>query len=274
MISLANVVKIFSDRASNLSSTVSNNTTSATSITNRECEVADLLCNVLESITSSHSHSFEVETTLDHDLVDDDFIDDAEREDISEETSDPNWKDEDEDEDEDKVLCQRFSLDYMAKAVEFYDEINPQTGKRKRRWETVKHRFQRIPHQIYLSRFRRYLEKNGTKKQKLDKIDDYVFDLFERAREKGLPVHDIDLRRWALKQAMDESLHNFAASKHWLHTFKHKHNIVSRKVTKVRGLKFFIRNVRRELFYKNRSTWTRETFKVSDLSILHNHLLT
>ena len=133
MISLANVVKIFSHRASNLSSTVSNSTTSATSITNRECEVADLLCNVLESITSGHSHSFEVETTLDHDLVDDDFIDDAEHEDISEETSDPNWKDEDEDEneDEDKVLCQRFSLDYMTKAVEFYDEINPQTGKKK-----------------------------------------------------------------------------------------------------------------------------------------------
>ena len=94
MITLANVVKTFSNRASNLSSTVSNNTTSATSITNRECEVADLLCSVLESITSSHSHFFE---------IDHDFIDDAEREDISEETSDPNWKDEDED--EGKVLC-------------------------------------------------------------------------------------------------------------------------------------------------------------------------
>jgi hypothetical protein len=127
----------------------------------------------------------------------------------------------------------------MTKAVNFYDEINPQTGKRKRRWQTVKHNFQRIPHQIYLSRFRRYLEKHGTKKQKLDKIDDYVFDIFERAREKALPVHDIDLRRWALKQAMEESLYNFVASKHWLYTFKHKHNIVSRKVTKVRSFKLF-----------------------------------
>ena len=119
--------------------------------------------------------------------------------------------------------------------------------------ETVKHNFRRIPHQIYLSRFRRYLDKHGTKKQKLDQIDDYVFDMFERARQKALPVHDIDLRRWALKQAMDESLHNFVASKHWLHTFKHKHNIVSHKITKVRGLKLFLRNLRRKFSSKNRS---------------------
>ncbi|CAF1461217.1 unnamed protein product [Adineta ricciae] len=207
--------------------------TSASTVTHRECEVADLLCSVLESITSSHSHTFEVETTLDHELVDNELIDDVECEDTAEEASDPNWNDENEDENEEKALCKRFSLDYMTKAVEFYDEINPQTGKRKRRWETVKHKFRRIPHQIYLSRFRRYLEKHGTKKQKLDKIDDYVFDMFERARQKALPVHDLDLRRWALKQAMDESLHNFAASKHWLCTFKHKHNIVSRKITKI-----------------------------------------
>jgi hypothetical protein len=242
MINTANVVKIFADRASNLSSTVANSGTSATAVTNREYEVADLLCSVLESITSSHSHTFEVETTLDHELTDDELIDDAECEDADDETSDPNWNDpdEDEDEDEEKTLRKQFSLEYMAKAIKFYDEINPQTGKRKRRWATVKHNFQRIPHQVYLSRFRRYLERHGTKKQKLDKIDDHVFDMFERAREKALPVHDIDLRRWALQRAMDESLHNFVASKHWLHTFKHKHNIVSRKITKVRASSPFL----------------------------------
>ena len=235
MINPANVVKTFADQASNLSSAVSGSASSTTTVTNREREVADLLWRVLNSITDSHSHMFEVETTLDHEFDDDELINDVEREDTTEETWDPSWNDEEEDEDDEKALCKQFSLDYMTKAVEFYDEINPQTGKRKRRWTTVKHNFQRIPHQKYLSRFRRYLEKHGTKKQKLDKIDDHVFDMFERAREKALPVHDIDLRRWAIKQAMDESLHNFVASKHWLHTFKHKHNIVSRKVTKVRA---------------------------------------
>ena len=131
MINPANVVKIFADRASNLSSTVSNSATSASTVTHRECEVADLLCSVLESITSSHSHTFEVETTLDHELVDNELIDDVECEDTAEEASDPNWNDENEDENEEKALCKRFSLDYMTKAVEFYDEINPQTGKRR-----------------------------------------------------------------------------------------------------------------------------------------------
>ncbi|CAF1673171.1 unnamed protein product, partial [Adineta ricciae] len=226
MINPANVVKIFADRASN---SLSSFASAASIVTNRECEVAELLCGVLESITNSHSHSIEVETTLDHELVDDELIDDIEDEDTDEETWDPDWNHDD----EDKELCKQFSLDYMTKAINFYDEINPHTGKRKRRWETVKHQFRRIPHQSYLSRFRHYLEKHGTKKQKLEKINDYVFDMFERARENALPVHDIDLRRWALKKAMDESLHNFVASSYWLHSFKNKHNIISRKVTKI-----------------------------------------
>ena len=69
------------------------------------------------------------------------MIDDIECEDTAEETGDPNWNVDDSDDDEEKTLCKQFSLDHMAKAVEFYDEINPQTGKRKRRWQTGKHNF-------------------------------------------------------------------------------------------------------------------------------------
>lgn len=247
MINPVNVMKVFVDRASGLFCTIpSNKATTTATFTNRECEVADLLCGVLESIASSDSHTIDIETTLDHELVNGELVNDVDYEDTAEETSDPNWNDEGEhdDEDEEKALCKQFSLDYMTKAVNYYDEINPQKGKRKRHWATVKNHFRRIPYQLYLSRFRRYLEKHGTKKQKLDKIDDHVFDMFERAREKPLPVHDIDLRRWALKKAMDESLHNFVASSHWLFAFKHKHNITSRKITKVRDVINFYESVR------------------------------
>ena len=183
-------------------------------------------------IFNSHSHTFEVETTLDHESSESEFINEGDYENEVEETSGSEWNEED---DEDKILRKTFSLEYMTRAVNFYDETNPKTGKRKRQWETVKHSFQRIPHQTYIARFRHYLEKHGTKKQKLHKIDDYVSDMFDRARESALPVHDIDLRRWALKKAMDESLHNCVASSYWLYTFKCKHNIISRKVTKVRN---------------------------------------
>jgi hypothetical protein len=43
----------------------------------------------------------------------------------------------------------------------------------------MKDNFQRISPQIYMTRFRRYLERYETKKQKLEKIDDHVFDMFE-----------------------------------------------------------------------------------------------
>ena len=110
---------------------ISNNTTTTNTITNHECEVADLLCGVLESITSSHSHANEVETTLDHELVDGGLIDDVEYEDTTKETWDPNWNNEDDD--EERALCKQFSPDYMTKADNFYNEMNPHTGKRKRR---------------------------------------------------------------------------------------------------------------------------------------------
>jgi hypothetical protein len=132
------------------------------------------------------------------------------------------------------ILLKQFSIEYMTRAVNFYDAVNPKTDQRKRGWSTVKHNLYRIPHQNYIARLRGYLEKHGTKKQKLDQVDDYVFDMFEQARSNALPVHDIDFRRWALKKAMNGSLHDFTASHHWLLTFTYKHNIISRKVTKVR----------------------------------------
>jgi len=234
MINPSNVVKILTDRALNLRPQIVSTTSSATTTTrNREREVADLLYGVLESLVNSHSHSVDVETTLDHGLDDNEIINEtADENDEMEDSFDPDYLGEEED--DEVTLCKKFSLEYMTRAVNFYDEINPKTGQRKRRWSTVKHYFKRIPHQKYIGRFRRYLEKHGTKKQKLDRIDDYVFDIFERARGNALPVHEIDLRRWALKKAMDESLHDFAASNHWLDTFKRRHNIISRKVTKVK----------------------------------------
>lgn len=60
--------------------------------------------------------------------------------------------------------------------------------------------FRCIPHQNDLARLHHYFEQHGTKKQELDKIDDYVFDVFEQSREKILSIHDIDLQRWTPKK--------------------------------------------------------------------------
>ena len=52
-------------------------------------------------------------------------------------------------------------------------------------------------------------------------------------RDKLLSVHDSDLKRWALKTAKDLFDTTFTASDHWVRQFKIRHNIVSRKITKL-----------------------------------------
>ena len=83
-----------------------------------------------------------------------------------------------------------------------------------------------------MDHFRTYIEESGTKKQKIDSVQDFVYDKFEGARELFRPVHDIDLKRWAQQQARSTFFQEFVASDTWILAFEHKYNICSRKVTK------------------------------------------
>ena len=191
----------------------------------REQELANHLAEMLNSIINCHSFSVETETSLDHisnEITEDDSDD-------SELDSDFN----DTGNDENGVLLQKFSLVYMKRVIQYYDEKDPLTGKRRRSWKSVQRRFRRVRDSTYLSRFRSYMQKEGTKCEKMENINNYVYNKFEQARELFLPVHDLDLRRWALKKAEQESLHEFVASGKWLFNFKIQYNICSRKVTKV-----------------------------------------
>jgi len=70
--------------------------------------------------------------------------------------------------------------------------------------------------------------------QKLKTIENYTLERFNLANRSGLIVHDNDLRRWALHAS--KPLQNggfiFKASSFWLHKFKRRHRIVSRKINK------------------------------------------
>ena len=191
--------------------------------TNRhEEKIADYLLNIIDDVSSCVSYEVELETTLDHD-------DDEEFTDSDDESLDPNFEDT---EDEKLPTKDNFSLDFMKKVVEFYD-ARDSTGRKKHTWKSTKHRFRTVPHQQYITRFRHYIEQHGTKREKLQIIDDFVYDKFEEARERVLPVHDHDLRRWARQKAADDSVLSFQASEHWLRNFKHRHRICSRKITKL-----------------------------------------
>lgn len=202
---------------------------STSSVTVQEKEIASNLYECLNSIIQSDGHWFESEITLDHDDQIDDQIDDQSLEAGHIET---DQEDSYEPIDEHK-LQNHFSLDYMKRVVEFFDEINPSTGKRRRKWTTVKRRFRRVPNPQCIARFRTYIESGGSKRQKLEIIDTYVYDRFEDARYQYLSVHDLDLRRWALQKARELDWADFQASYHWILEFKHRHAICSRRVTKL-----------------------------------------
>lgn len=70
--------------------------------------------------------------------------------------------------------------------------------------------------------------------KKLNEISKGTFDIFMEKKREHMPVHDRDLRRWALKcnNNLLSPLRRFKASKAWLHVFKRKHRIVTRKITK------------------------------------------
>ncbi|CAF4526778.1 unnamed protein product [Rotaria magnacalcarata] len=125
-----------------------------------------------------------------------------------------------------------YSLEYMKEVVAYAD-AKDSSGKRRRSWKSVHDRYKRIPAQTYVSRFRKYIEQHGTKRQKTQNIDEIVFTKFIDARDNSLMVHDIDIQRWALKIAKEIKLDEFHASDGWLKNFKGRHGIVSRRVTNI-----------------------------------------
>ncbi|CAF4175608.1 unnamed protein product, partial [Rotaria sordida] len=206
---------------------------STSCISQKEREVAQHLCETITTLNECKSFEFEEETTLDvgetsnEDENEDDkntFYDDNSSE------ADDEWESK-ENEREHHDLSD-YSLAYMKEVVAYAD-AKDSSGKRRRSWKSVHEKYKRIPAQTYISRFRKYLEQQGTKRQKIQKVDEIVFQMFVEAREKNLMVHDIDIQRWGLKVAKDMKLNEFHASDGWVKNFKGRHGIVSRRVTNI-----------------------------------------
>ena len=92
--------------------------------------VAGHLFDILESIITSHSYTYDYETTLDYDSRGEEF-------DWCEQGEDNALTDPDFDIDVEEASAnssmtalESFSLDYIPRALVYYDEINPKTGKK------------------------------------------------------------------------------------------------------------------------------------------------
>ena len=63
---------------------------------------------------------------------------------------------------------------------------------------SLRNRYRSIKFRQQLHRIKRYVGVEGTKNQKLQRIDEFVIQKFTHARQSCLPVHDFDLRRLAI----------------------------------------------------------------------------
>jgi len=196
----------------------------------RDESVATQLYENLLLIIQSSEYQFENEHTLDfiHDQQSQHYSDESDVQDMM-----GNDADYDENDDAKENSPHNFSLEYMKKAIAYYDEADPNTGKKKHSWKSFHHSFKNIPDRKCLSRFRTYIAAHGTKSMKLNEINNFTYAQFEKARGQLLSIHDIDLKRLALKKAREIHDNTFAASDHWLHNFKRHHGICSRKITKL-----------------------------------------
>ncbi|CAF3032526.1 unnamed protein product [Rotaria sp. Silwood2] len=204
-----------------------------TQVSQKEREVAEHLSETINSFTDCKQYRCEEEMTLDLG----DKSDESDDNDLDTVYCDENTsKADDEWEDKENVLeprhLKKYSLEFMKEVVEFADTTD-ENGKRRRSWNTIYNRYRTLPDRTYVNRFRKYIQQHGTKRQKIENIDELVFKKFLNGREQSLPIHDLDIRRWALKAAHEHQLKDFKASDKWLYNFKCKYNIVSRKITNI-----------------------------------------
>ena len=161
-------------------------------ISETERLAAQQLAEIIRSIISSNQIDYDNEVTLDFTIerdncfIEDDFISNTNH------NSDSNDWNNEENSQENRIL-KNYTMEFMEKVVRFADEKDS-SGKRRRSWKSIKHRYRSIPSQNYISRFRKYLSQQGTKPQKIQDIDAIVYDKFVNAREQYLPIHDVDIQ--------------------------------------------------------------------------------
>ncbi|CAF1254595.1 unnamed protein product [Rotaria sordida] len=197
-------------------------------MTTGEIFIGERLFEVLKSFKDSY---FSELYTYDSLEFEDEYDETTEEEDNSGETIDEAKSDDEMDdynENEHSDLRNRFTLDEMEKINEWVDQ-HPNA-----RFATLSHRFKKVKHRNYITRFREYIENNGTRIEKLKQIKEFMLNEFylQRTIEKAA-VHDTDLELYAIQKARELNWDTFKASKQFLNTFKKENRISPRRYNKI-----------------------------------------
>lgn len=121
--------------------------------------------------------------------------------------------------------------EYKRKAVDYWS--GTKTGLRS--LSSVQKSFKKVKSTRQLYRWKKYVEKGGSNRDKWLEIAEHVLCKFSAAMDNNRIVHDVDIRRWALEANAIVKLENFKASEHWIAQFKNSNRIISRKITKFVG---------------------------------------
>lgn len=180
------------------------------------------------SLTVENSHPFDllmvdpdrnISTVTDQNFSD--VSDDSDQEsDLDNEVKDPNYVPMAPDR-----KRNRLSMEQMKKIVDFCNCHESYS------FRSIQNRFRGIHSRYELKQIKKLVAKGGRYLDKVRRIENDLYEKFHLARRQFLPIHDIDLRCWALKIATSIGFSGFKASKTWLSNFKRKYRITSRKVT-------------------------------------------
>jgi len=185
---------------------------------NDEIFLAERLFDILKSLKGSYFSELYTYDNLD-------FDDECDEMTTEEEADDDN---DDYDENEHSDVENHFTLEEMENIVEWVDQ-HPHA-----KIATISNRFKKVKYMYYITRFRKYIENNGTRLEKLKKIKEFMFDEFyqKRAIEKET-VHDADLELYAIQKARELNWDEFKASKQFINNFKRENRISSRRYNKI-----------------------------------------
>ena len=151
-------------------------------VSQKEREVAQYLRETISTFNECKEFEYEEATTLDLGEISDEY-----ESEINDETTHDNDSSQEDDEWESKENellsygLSEYSLEYMKEVVAYAD-AEDSSGKRQRSWKSIHHAHRRIPAQTYISRFRNYIEQQGTKRQKRQHMDEIVFKRFTEVK--------------------------------------------------------------------------------------------
>jgi hypothetical protein len=121
----------------------------------------------------------------------------------------------------------KYNLEQMKEIVDL---------KYVRKWnfKTIKNKYKLLTDEKEIWRYQKYIDNGGNNFQKWFEVSEKLFNKLKSARERYLPIHDHDLKRWALELGNEVGLSRdeFKASDTWILQFKRRFKISSRRITK------------------------------------------